>query len=109
MSDGKIVWSSHPEKFMKAEEVEQPGGLPPKGQVLRLRRENQGRGGKTVTTIYEFQASDRQREELARELKKRLSTGGTVKDNIIVLQGDRVEAVTKLLTDWGYKPKKSGG
>lgn len=84
-------------------------GLPPLGQQIKVRREKQGRKGKTVTTLFEFQASDNQREQLAKDLRRSLGTGGTVKDGVIELQGDQLDKAAHLLTKLGYKPRHSGG
>jgi translation initiation factor 1 len=87
----------------------QAGGLPPLGQRVAVRREKQGRAGKTVTAIYELQASERQLEELAKALKKHLGTGGSAKGGAVEVQGDQVDKVLAWLASKGYKPVKSGG
>jgi translation initiation factor 1 len=108
--DSKLVYSTHPEIFQKEESSDLvPLGLPPLGQIIKVRREKQGRAGKTVTALFEFQASDRQREALAKELRKSLSTGGTVKANVVELQGDQLQKVMSKLSELGYKPKQAGG
>src|SRR4051794_5596602 len=110
--DHKLVYSSHPEIFMKAREVEpeNPGNrLPPLKQEIRIRREKSGRAGKTVTALFEFQASDNQLAALCKELQKFLGTGGTVKDRRIELQGDQLEKVKAKLAGMGYKPRQAGG
>jgi translation initiation factor 1 len=109
-----LVYSTKPGWDAKAPEPEAApdasGWLgPPLGQQLKLRREKQGRAGKTVTTIFEFQASDRQREFLAKELRRFLGCGGTVKDGIIEMQGDQLDKIQARLLALGYKPRKSGG
>ncbi len=108
-NEHRLVYSTHPEKFMKEEPAAgQPGGLPPLGPI-KVRREKQGRAGKTVTALFEFQASDAQRGQLAKDLRKGIGTGGTVKDGVIELQGDHLNKVLALLTKLGYKPRHSGG
>jgi translation initiation factor 1 len=110
--DHKLVYSSHPEIFMKpqAAETMNPGNrLPPFRQELRLRREKAGRGGKTVTVVFDFQASDLQRQALAKDLQKFLGTGGTVKEGRVELQGDQMERLKLKLTEMGYRPKQAGG
>lgn len=103
----KLVWSSHP----KPEPRQEPEarGLPPIGQRVSVRREVQGRNGKTVTALWGFQSSDAQLQELAKALKKGLGIGGSAKDGRVELQGDKVAPVLAWLQKQGYKPVKSGG
>ncbi|HXC65333.1 MAG TPA: translation initiation factor [bacterium] len=103
----KLVWSSHPKP--EAPQAEEPRGLPPKGQRINVRRELQGRAGKTVTALWGFQSSERQLEELAKALKKGLGTGGSAKEGRVEIQGDKVAAVLAWLEKQGYKPVKAGG
>jgi translation initiation factor 1 len=111
--DARLVYSTDPSWNSKAPApdaaVEGPAGLPPKSQAIKVRREKNGRAGKTVTTLFEFQASDKERENLAKLLRKSLGTGGTVKGNIVELQGDQLEKVLKELAALGYKPRQAGG
>jgi len=79
------------------------------GQAIKVRREKHGRAGKTVTTLFEFQASDRQRDELAKELKRFIGTGGTVKAGVIEIQGDQLQKIMDKLGKLGYKPRQAGG
>lgn len=83
--------------------------FPPLGQTIKVRREKSGRGGKTVTVLFEFQATVVQREYLGKFLKKAMGTGGTVKSGRIELQGDCLEKALKELEKLGYKPKQAGG
>lgn len=106
--DGKIVYSTNPELFMKEEKSEAPGGLPPKGQVIKIRRESNGRAGKMVTALFELQASERQLEELVKALKRSLGTGGTAKAGRVELQGDQLVKAMAWLEKQGYKPKRAG-
>ncbi|MCX8198141.1 MAG: stress response translation initiation inhibitor YciH [Candidatus Micrarchaeota archaeon] len=41
-------------------------------------------------------------EETGRELKQKLACGGTVKDGVIVLQGDQRKNIKKSLVNFGY-------
>jgi len=47
------------------------------------------RYGKAVTVVRGLESRPDEAEKLARELKKGLATGGSGKDGVIVLQGDR--------------------
>jgi translation initiation factor 1 len=44
--------------------------------------------------------------DVARELKKKLATGGSVKDGIIILQGDQRDNVKEILTRMGYSDQR---
>ncbi|MES2201467.1 MAG: hypothetical protein V4498_04375 [candidate division FCPU426 bacterium] len=109
--EARLVYSTEAPKPkpQPQEEASSPGGLPPLGQVIKVRREKNGRAGKTVTTLFEFQASDRQRDALAALLRKGLGVGGTVKAGVVELQGDQLEKTLARLKALGYKPRQAGG
>jgi len=71
--------------------------------VARLRLEIKGRGGKSVTVIDGLPANAAFVSELARELKRRLATGGAVRDGGIELQGDRRAQARQILTERGCR------
>jgi translation initiation factor 1 len=77
--------------------------------VVRVRREVKGRGGKTVTTIAGVPLNDDDLGELAADLKRRCGTGGSVKDAVIIIQGDQRNTVIQLLEAKGYLVKIAGG
>ena len=77
--------------------------------VIRIRREVKGRKGKTVTVIYGFQFDQSNLKTLAKQLKQQCGTGGSVKDDMIIIQGDHREKLMKLLKAQGHKVKLSGG
>jgi translation initiation factor 1 len=45
-------------------------------------------------------------QQTSKELKQKLACGGTVKDGVIVLQGDQRKNIKKSLVDFGY-PEES--
>ncbi|MBF0501405.1 MAG: stress response translation initiation inhibitor YciH [Candidatus Riflebacteria bacterium] len=77
--------------------------------VVRLRREMKGRGGKTVTTISGVSGGEAVLDDLAKKLKKRCGTGGTVKDGVIEIQGDHRDVISAELQKAGYTVKLAGG
>jgi len=82
----------------------------PRGDgVVRVRREIQGRGGKTVTTVSGVGLPEAELRELAGELKRRCGSGGSVKDYVIEIQGDHREAVVAELERRGFTVKLAGG
>ena len=60
------------------------------------------RYGKAVTVVRGLESRPDEAEKLARELKKGLATGGSGKDGLIVLQGDRRKDVVRLQQQKGY-------
>ena len=77
--------------------------------VVRVRRERRGRRGKTVTTVAGIPLPPEGLGALASELKRSCGTGGTVKDGVIEIQGDHVEALIEALGSRGYTVKRAGG
>jgi translation initiation factor 1 len=77
--------------------------------IIRIRRETKGRKGKGVTTLSGFDLDADKLKALAKQLKKTCSTGGTVKDGIIEIQGDHRETLKQQLDKMGYTVKLAGG
>jgi len=77
--------------------------------IVRIRRELKGRKGKTVTTISGIPLNKDSLSELAADLKKKCGTGGSVKENTIIIQGDHRNKLVSLLEKEGYKVKLAGG
>jgi len=77
--------------------------------IVRLHRETKGRKGKGVTLIKGVLATPTELKALAKELKARCGTGGTVKDGVIEIQGDFRDLLLETLKSKGYQVKKSGG
>jgi translation initiation factor 1 len=71
--------------------------------TLHVRRETKGRKGKGVTTVFGFHHTQRDLESLARDLKALCSAGGTVKDDVIEVQGDHRAKIGAHLKGLGYK------
>ena len=69
--------------------------------VAKLRVEKKGRGGKTVTVIYDLPANDAYLNTLASVLKRACGTGGAVSGNTVELQGDLRDRVREWLTAKG--------
>ncbi len=88
-----------------------PPGSSPSPSVARVRvgRETQGRGGKGVTVITGLPLPEAELEALARQLKRRCGSGGTVRERVIEIQGDHRDLLVAELTRLGYDAKRSGG
>lgn len=77
--------------------------------ILRIRREVKGRKGKGVTTISGFDPGAGELKDLAAGLKRLCGSGGSVKEGIVIIQGDHRDAVLSELRRLGYKAKLAGG
>ncbi|MCY7410338.1 MAG: translation initiation factor [Chitinophagales bacterium] len=74
-------------------------------QQLRVRIEKHHRGGKVVTVVDGFNGNEKDMEALCKTLKTKCGTGGTVKDGLILIQGEMKERIVKLLIELGYRAK----
>ena len=77
--------------------------------VVRVGRETKGRKGKGVTVVSGLPLPPDELKTLARELKQKCGSGGTVKDGIIEVQGDHCDTLVELLKGRGWMVKRSGG
>jgi translation initiation factor 1 len=77
--------------------------------IARVRRETKGRGGKTVTAVSGVPLGGEALRNLASDLKRRCGTGGTVKDGVIVIQGDHRGTIVEELSRRGFTAKLAGG
>ena len=107
----RTVWSSDQGDIRKQETS---GGaavisLPSNQQTVYLHRDSKGRGGKAVTLIKKLVLSDEDMKELAKKLKQLCGSGGTVKDDVIEIQGEHREKIAEELKKMGYKVKIAGG
>ena len=77
--------------------------------VVRVSRETKGRKGKGVTVVTGVPLDPNALKELARQLKQRCGTGGTVKDGTIEIQGDHRDVLVEELQKQGWTVRRSGG
>jgi len=106
--DGGIVYSTNPD-FQYGDENVAQQTLPPQQQLLYVWLDSKSRNGKTVTLIRGFSGTVSALVDLARILKSKCGTGGSVKDGEIIIQGDFRDKVITVLNSLGYKTKKAGG
>ena len=79
------------------------------GEVVRVQRERKGRRGKTVSVITGVPGPEARRQDLLKQLKQKLGTGGALEGDNIVIQGDHRDRAVDLLNQMGYRAKSAGG
>lgn len=124
MTNSRPVWSSESGRICsecgkpvssctcKKKKDEKTGKITrdfPDDGIIRIMRETKEHGGKTVTTIGNITIENSMLKDLAKHLKNRCATGGTIKDGVIIIQGDHRQVIFEELTRHGYRAKISGG
>ena len=102
---GGIVYSTA-EDFNSFNEEEPEQFLPKEEQKLSVAIDKKQRGGKIVSLIKGFSMKESEIEDLARQLKSFCGTGGSAKNNEIIIQGDQREKIIKWLLQNGYKKSR---
>jgi translation initiation factor 1 len=77
--------------------------------IVRVGRATQGRKGKGVTVISGLPLDDDQLKQLARTLKQKCGSGGTVKTGSIEIQGEHRDVLMAEIKSMGYTVRRSGG
>jgi translation initiation factor 1 len=80
----------------------------PENITIKMRLEKNGRGGKTVTVLFELPNNEAYFEDLTKQLKNHLGTGGTFKNRRIEIQGDHKIRIQAFLEKKGFKVKQAG-
>ena len=73
--------------------------------IAKLRMERKGRGGKTMTVVYDLPQNAAFLKGLADELKRACGTGGAVVDGGVEIQGDLRDRVRGVLVKKGWTVK----
>ena len=108
--EARTVWTSDQGDIRKNESSSRRIiSLPPNQQTAYLHRDSKGRGGKTVTLVKKLILSEEDLRQLATQLKQACGSGGTIKDDVIEIQGEHREKIAEALMKLGYKVKIAGG
>ena len=67
------------------------------------------RKGKPITILQGYNGATEDFKKLAKELKTKLSVGGSFKDDKIIIQGDYRDKIMQILKDKGFNVKRVGG
>lgn len=87
-----------------AVEASDKDGMAQQGR-LDIVLDRKGRAGKSATIIEGFTIPDGEIQQIAAELKKKLGTGGSVREKEILIQGDRRPDVLDFLTARSFKAR----
>jgi translation initiation factor 1 len=104
-----IVYSTNPDFNFTDNSAKKIMTLPANQQQLKVWIDSKSRSGKTVTLVKGYVGRPEDLEILARELKTKCGTGGSVKGKEIIIQGNFREKIIDYLKAKGYKAKKAGG
>ncbi|AGB82662.1 translation initiation factor 1 (eIF-1/SUI1) [Serratia sp. FGI94] len=105
-SNSRLVYSTDGGRVKEEEAKPQR----PRGDgIVRIQRQTSGRKGKGVCLISGLDLDDGALDKLAAELKKKCGCGGSVKDGVIEIQGDKRDLLKQLLEAKGMKAKLAGG
>ena len=105
-TDGKCPVCGWPQRSCMCSSQKNPGNAAVPARVIaKLRVDKKGRGGKTVTVLYDLPGNDAFLKELAARLKRECGTGGAVTETGIELQGEMRDRVRAILQGLGYTVK----
>ncbi|RYZ27628.1 MAG: translation initiation factor [Chitinophagaceae bacterium] len=104
-----FVYSTDPNFQFQHEDGPAAETLPPQQQKLKIKLETKHRGGKAVTLVEGFVGTDDDLQTVGKALKNFCGTGGSAKDNEIIVQGDQRDKVLQWLQKNGYKNAKRIG
>mgnify|MGYP001550450587 CR=1 FL=1 len=101
-----FVYSTDPDFSFESEENNNRETLPATQQKLKIRLDTKHRAGKAVSLIEGFIGTIDDLEELGKKLKNFCGTGGSAKDNEIIIQGDQRDKILQWLLKNGYKQSR---
>lgn len=108
MSDSEIVYicDGSGENKLKKKKVTYEE-VTPSTTCLKLRIEKKGRGGKSVTVVYDLPNNPPYFKKMLKELKGFCGTGGSQKKNTLEIQGDNIEKTRDFFEKKGFNVKGS--
>jgi translation initiation factor 1 len=105
----RLVYTSDPEEAKRlrdSQKMPEVRDAAPSSQTIRVELDRKSRGGKSVTVTSGFELTPATLQSLAKALKSRCGSGGTVKDRAIEIQGDHRDTVAAELANLGYRIKR---
>ncbi|WP_159468552.1 translation initiation factor [Dyadobacter sp. 3J3] len=103
-----VIYSTNPDFEYSDSSQDEAETLAPAQQDLRVWLDRKG-GGKVITVVKGFIGTSADLEALGKQIKVLCGSGGSVKEEEILIQGDHREKVITWLVGKSYKAKKAGG
>ena len=101
-----FVYSTDPAFISQQRSQQDITTLSAEHQKLKVGIDKKQRAGKVVTLVTGFVGKEEDILSLSKQLKSVCGTGGSVKDNIIIVQGDNRQKIFQWLQKNGYKLAK---
>ncbi len=104
-----VVFSTSKDYEYAYDEEEDLAIPAPKMQQLYVYIDNKQRKGKAVTVVEGFIGHDEDFTNLAKLIKTKCGVGGSIKDGLILIQGEWKQKIKDILEKENYKVKFKGG
>ena len=104
-NEGGFVFSTDPNFRTEQEETSLVTAAPAE-QRLKISLQTKHRAGKMVTVITGFEGKSEDAEALGKQLRNYCGTGGSAKEDEIIIQGDHREKALQYLLQKGYARTK---
>ena len=101
-----FVYSTNPNFSFQPEENNNTETLASHQQKLKIKLDTKHRAGKAVTLVENFIGISNDLEDLGKKLKNFCGTGGSTKDNLIIIQGDQRDKILQWLLKNNYKQSR---
>lgn len=112
----RVVFSTHPgegnaffDALNQGDDDENDKLMTKDKQKIYVYLDRKQRRGKEVTCVEGIRANPDHRKSIANTLKTACGAGGTVKEGVIMVQGNHVDKVVGMLRDMGFGEVKIKG
>jgi translation initiation factor 1 len=107
--NSRLVYSTDKGRVSPSSQNSVPSSVAVNDGIVRIGRETKGRKGKGVTTISGLPGGEAELKAMAARLKRCCGSGGTVKDGLIIIQGDHRNTLEAEMIRQGHRVKMVGG